>query len=181
MRYYVDGYNLLFRLFKTDEELQERRDRFLEVLQAKASLLDLHITVVFDSQYHPSEATHTHFGALEVLFTDTGVTADECILHLVKADTHKKVVVTSDKRLAIKARHQEAKTETAEEFLAWLNKRFLNRVKRQKKEPKPKPKPPIAAPMEKPAKRRKPGPKATLAECFDYYLEVFEHKLEEEP
>lgn len=178
MRYYVDGYNLLFRLFKTDEELQDRRDRFLEALQEKASLLDLHITVVFDSQYHPSEATHTHLGALDIIFTDTGVTADECILQLLKVDSQKKVVVTSDRSLSIRARH-EAKTETAEEFLAWLNKRFHNRIKRQKKEPKPKAKPPTPL-MEKPAKKRKPGPKATLAECFDYYLEVFEHKLEEE-
>lgn len=180
MRYYVDGYNLLFRLFRIDEELQERRDRFLEALQEKASCLDLQITVVFDSQYNPEEATLTHLGVLEIIFTDEGVTADECILNLVKADFHKKEVVTSDRSLAIRARHLEAKTETAEEFLAWLNKRFHNRIKRQKKEPAPKAKPSPAPPKEKSTKRRKPGPKATLAECFDYYLEVFEHKLEEE-
>ncbi|MCE5315785.1 MAG: NYN domain-containing protein [Parachlamydia sp.] len=180
MRYYVDGYNLLFRLFKTDEELQERRDRFLEALQEKAALINLQVTVVFDSQYHPGEGTHTHFGTLDIIFTDAEITADECILNLIKSDTRKKIVVTSDKSLAIRARHLEAKTETAEEFLGWLNKRYHNRFKRQKKEAKPKPKTVAAPPVEKPAKRKKPSPKATLAECFDYYLEVFENKLEEE-
>lgn len=178
MRYYVDGYNLLFRAFRSEEELQERRDRFLEALNEKVELLQLQVTVVFDSQYQTGEATRSGFGALEVIFTDVGVTADECILHLLKGNASKNIVVTSDKRLAWMARRNGSRTESSEEFLAWLNKRYHNRLRRLKK-PRIEPKPiERKISVEKPAKR--PRPKATLAECFDYYLEVFEHRLEEE-
>lgn len=89
MRYYVDGYNLLFRIFRSDEELQERRERFLEALREKVDLLNLNLIVVFDSQYQSSEGTRSGYGALEIIFTDVGVTADDCILNLLQPSQKK--------------------------------------------------------------------------------------------
>ncbi len=178
MHYIVDGYNLLFRLFGKGEALQEGREQLLEWLKAKA--LQLRLTVVFDAQHQEGEATRSDFGPLEIIFSNVGETADTRILALLKAGSRaeRKVIVTSDKRLALEARHLGAKTETAEEFLAWLNNRFQNRLKRAKREAKPIAQtrvetPPVA---EKPKKRKKPGKNATFAECFEYYLEIFEEK-----
>ena len=179
MHYYIDGYNLLFRALGQEDALQTRRKRFLEALQEKISLLGLSVTVIFDSYYQDEEETRSGYGELEIIFTSTGETADACILKHVTANPRKAIVITSDKHLARQAQYIGAKTESAEEFIAWLNKRFQNRLKRVKMKPKVREPAKKVKEPEKLKKKAKPGPKATLAECFDYYLEIFLKRLDE--
>lgn len=161
MHYLIDGYNLLFRKFEVEDQLQEKRERFLKLLRSRIG--SLHVSIIFDAQHTVGEATRSGYGPLDVIFTNQNETADDCILKLVKPK--QTVVVTSDKHLAREARHLGAKTETAEQFLARLDKRV------PKKKPVTIPKKRGELVVTRPTK--KPGKSATFAECFDYFLEQF--------
>ncbi|MEI8125014.1 MAG: NYN domain-containing protein [Parachlamydiaceae bacterium] len=133
MHYYIDGYNLLFRLLQAGEDLKQKRKDVIEILEAKASELLLDITVVFDSHYQEDESTRNHYKSLEIIFTATRETADEFILHALKEVKNPKehTVVTSDKTLARLSKIRLANTETIEEFLSWVGKRCKNKNKSQ--------------------------------------------------
>lgn len=168
MHYYVDGYNLMFRTSGAYDDLASRRQQLIEELNFKTQLLDLEVTLVFDSQYQPGQGDRSHFQNLEILFTDEGETADECIVNEIKSEKYpasKITVVTSDKKLAWFARRCRATTVSTEEFIVWLNKRCRNRL-RKRTEPITKPKVVPKAPS--------PTPKKT---DDDYYLEEFQSRL----
>lgn len=176
MHYYVDGYNLLFRLLRAnDGNLAEQRQRFIYDLANKSSLLDLEVTIVFDSHYQQEQESRHHCKNLQVIFTATGETADEYIIHRLKETTAPAghTVVTSDKKLAWYARRRLAKTQTVEEFLDLLNKRYKNKrkVKKEKTE--------ILLPV-KPQKKPIPDPHASAETCFEYYLNTFEAQVAKE-
>lgn len=179
MHYYIDGYNLMFRVMRAGDELQVQRERIIKDLNTKIQLLALDVTIVFDSHYQYGDLQRTHYNHLEIIFTAQGETADDCILRVIKAAPKPEqcILVTSDKRLAWAARRRLAKTESVEEFLTWLNKRFKNKIRRQKqiKENEPKIIPPIV-----PRNIESPPvhpPAATPEECFDYYLKIFEAEM----
>ena len=134
MHYYIDGYNLLFRITNAGENLQEPRQRIIQDLGKKIIVLNISATLVFDSQYEASPRSFTQIKNFEIHFTDHGETADEYIIEDLKklADPEKTIVVTSDKKLAWQARRHLAKTESVEEFIGWLNKRYKNRLKKLK-------------------------------------------------
>lgn len=177
MHYYIDGYNLMFRLLPSHDDLSEVRQKLIEDLAAKASFLNLNLTIVFDAQYHPSEGSRSHYQNLEILFTDEGEIADERILEEIRQENNPSqvTVVTSDKKLAWFARRCRAATEPVEFFVTWLNKRFKNRVRHEKsaKEPSFKPK------KKTPPKRCKPSQEVLPEKCTEYYLEAFHKRLEE--
>lgn len=131
MHYFIDGYNLLFRLVRAfgEEELQPMREKVIEDLSKKIKLLKLDATIVFDSYYHEGFRSRNLFLSTEVLFTDEGETADECIIdELKKSRTPKQeIVVTSDKKLAWQARLKGAQTIMVEEFIKILNQRCQKR------------------------------------------------------
>ena len=79
----------------------------------------MNLTVVFDAQGTPDDAYRTHYQQLEILFSGAGETADDLIIKVLKAhgDCSQYTVVTSDNRLAWRARRAGAKTEPVEEFL----------------------------------------------------------------
>jgi len=141
MHYLVDGYNFLFRLNADPKNLTERRQQLINDLGTKAQLLNLQVTLVFDSQYQQGESTRSHYKELEILFTSYGETADDRIIEEVQAAAKPKqiVVVTSDKKLAWFARRCEAQTQSIEDFNTWLEKRYRNlyRGKKEKKEQSP--------------------------------------------
>lgn len=179
MHYFIDGYNLMFRTLHASDDLQTQRWRIIHDLNEKIQILNLDVTLVFDSHYQFGEATRTHFNKLEIQFTEQGETADEFILEELKHEQtpQMQTVVTSDKTLAWLSRRSAAKTETVEEFLGWLNKRYKNKrrqLKTSKQAGSEK-----AAYIKKeqipaiPQKTVKPSKNASPEECFDYYLSLF--------
>jgi uncharacterized protein len=131
----------------------------------------------------------THYDQLEIVFTSPGQTADEFILLELKGierPAHH-TVVTSDKNLAWLSRRRQAKTETVDEFLRWLNQRYKNKLRRMK-EPYDSRKEKEQAVIEKlrgkaqvkTKEKSIPALAASPDESFDYYLETFEKRLKEQ-
>jgi predicted RNA-binding protein with PIN domain len=172
MHYFIDGYNLLFRTGRLGEDLQDDRDQIIQELAEEAEQLGLDITLVFDSTFQKGMSTRSHFNKIEIVFTSFGEEADDYILNELEsiALPQQETVVTSDKRLAWKARRRKALTETIEEFLAWVKKRQKSK-KRLKKTEKVKPKskiPEVAHTI------------PTSEGTQEFYLKTFENKFEEE-
>lgn len=177
MHYYIDGYNLLFRVVRAGDDLKSQRIKIINELQTKVRFLELSATLVFDAQYQHGEAAQTHFKGLDLLFTAEGETADEAILRLVKNSPKPDqcTVITSDKRLAWAARRRSAKTESIEEFLGWLNKRVKNKIRRLKEADKA----PKALSLPKKPVKRDLTPPQTEEDRFQYYLKIFEEELKQ--
>lgn len=175
MHFYIDGYNLLFRLLHPGEELQKVRDQIKEDLAKKINLLEMDATLVFDSHYQEEGLSSVHIQRLKVVYTAKGETADEFILHEIKDSKSPQniTVITSDKKLAWLCRRRLANTESVENFIVLLNKRYKNKVK-----PKIQPTPPKLPP--KPAKKVEPPTSSDKAEnMFDYYLNTFETEFKQ--
>jgi predicted RNA-binding protein with PIN domain len=174
MHYYIDGYNLMFRLLRAGDDLARQREQVIEEIYRKVSFIGLDVTIVFDSQYNPSESTRSNLRAMAIHFTDHAETADEYILSELKSDDNpfSHTVVTSDKKLAYLARLRSAKTISVEDFMVVLNKRFRNKM-RQKRHPLPK------AEIKLPVKPKTPTVSDRAEDCFDFYLQEFESEFEE--
>lgn len=182
MHYYIDGYNLLFRIVRAGENLQTQREIVIQDLSAKIKFLGLDATIVFDAQYQVGEGTKTHLQDLEILFTAQGETADESIINELKSvrDPRHETVVTSDKKLAWRARRKAAHSESVEEFMDWLNRRYKNKIRTAKQEKRKV----SLAPKEVllvPPPKKEPHRKMLAEECTEYYAEIFEKKFEELP
>jgi predicted RNA-binding protein with PIN domain len=134
MHYIVDGYNLIFRLLYSSSPLQEQRAKIIKDISEKAKLLKLNITIVFDSSFQTGESTRTHINDVEIIYTAQYESADDFIINLLKHKDKNNTVITSDQRLAWRARRQNAHSETVEDFIRWLNKRYQNK----KLNPQPK-------------------------------------------
>jgi predicted RNA-binding protein with PIN domain len=189
MHYYIDGYNLMFRVLKAGDNLQTQRELIISDLKNKIHFLNIDATLVFDSHSHLNEVMRAHYDRLEIIFTSPGETADEFILKELKENplpAHH-TVVTSDKNLAWLSRRRQAKTETVDEFLRWLNQRYNNKLRRMKA-PQPTRREKEQAVVEKLRGKAQVKPKEkpihtaakTPDESFDYYLETFEKRLKEQ-
>lgn len=185
MYYYIDGYNMLFRLLHAGDDLRSQRQELIQDLQLKVNLLQLEVTLVFDSHYQPDEGSRSHLGALEIVFTPLGETADEYILQELKElrSPSDYTVVTSDKKLAWLCRRRLAKTESIDDFITWLNKRYKNRLSPPKIKPAPRESLAVVArvvpPPPAPKAEEPPKKQASAEDCFGYYLETFEKQVEE--
>lgn len=125
MHYYIDGYNLLFRLTSSKDKLQDERQALIQDLNKKISVLKFNVSLVFDATFQIGDRHRSHFDALEILFTAYGETADRYILdELFHLKNTPQTVVTSDKHLAWKAHHLGAHTESVEEFFKRLNRLY---------------------------------------------------------
>ncbi len=176
MHYYIDGYNMLFRLLHAGDDLRTQRQELVRDLQLKVNLIKLEATLVFDSHYQPDEGSRSHLDMLEIVFTPLGETADEYIVQELK-EIHSPAnvtVVTSDKKLAWLCRRRLAKTESVEDFVTWLNKRYRNKLRPQKDKPTaPATVLKVTTPPPSPKSEEPPKKQATAEECFGYYLETF--------
>ena len=65
MHYFIDGYNLLFRIVHAGDDLKTQRDELIQDLIHKVNLLQLDVTLVFDSQYQNDEGSRTHHDYLK--------------------------------------------------------------------------------------------------------------------
>lgn len=183
MHYFIDGYNLLFRIVPhSQNDLQYERRSIIQDLNKKISLLKLDVSIVFDANFQIGESSRSHYDQLEIFFTAEGETADDYILNEIKNSFYpqKETVVTSDKTLALRVRNRSAETQSVEEFMLWLNRSYKNKIHQLKKD---KQKPPSSiAPLITVTKPSHPltTPKNTSIEAYtDYYTQIFESKWQE--
>jgi uncharacterized protein len=178
MHYYIDGYNLLFRLTDDKENLQSERQALIYDLNKKISAVKWNASLIFDATFQLGGRDRSHFDALEILFTAFGETADEYILDELSRIRYpnQETVVTSDKRLAWKVRHLGAHTESVEDFFDRLNRSYKNKtgpLKSKKKSSLPELSKSVPSPS---PILNMPAIDASVSEYSDYYLQVFETK-----
>lgn len=176
--YYIDGYNLLFRSFLDESKLADVRQQIIKNLNEMAAFLKLEIILVFDAQHQMGDSSRSHYQHLEILFSAYGETADELILEEIKSKKYPKTitVVTSDKKLAWFARRCSARTESVEDFLNWLNRRYQNKIRRNEQEDSKQDQP--AKKIKSPEKKKHiPQASSSPEECYDFYLSQFEDNL----
>jgi len=126
MHYLVDAYNLLFRTLKNRGSLEKIRQTLIEELNEVISMLNLHVTLIFDgAEEHLPLPTRGHYDAIELVYTPKNQTADEYIYDEVSlARTPSQMtVVTSDRELSRRCHEHRAKTLTINEFLHLLSKK----------------------------------------------------------
>lgn len=137
MHYIIDGYNLFFFLFGNSfRDFKSQRQSLIQSMNAKIEFLSLDVSLVFDSHLVPGEGSRSHYHHLEIQFTPEGMNADDFIINYLKQsrNTSKEVLVTNDRELSQRARHLSAGTQSIDQFLNWLNKRYSNK-KRGKDKP----------------------------------------------
>ncbi len=181
----------MFRSWRAEGGLQEQRQKFLYDLNTKIKLIGLKATIVFDAQYASSDFSKTYFDSLEIIFTAKGETADELILKEIKNSNNPQLytVITSDKGLASQIKSCHAKTQSIENFIDELNRRYRNKIRRSA-HPKETKKVREARVIEKLKEQCKDKGKKTgllkpilnisESENFAWYLEIFEKRFVEE-
>lgn len=126
MHYWIDGYNLLFRLPLSKGTLEKRRKDLILELNTQATSLNLQITLVFDSSDKERVLdTRSHYDALEIIYTTSRKTADDSILDSVEFSSYPEdiCVVTCDKDLARKAKALRANILALDDFFTLITKR----------------------------------------------------------
>jgi len=123
VKYYIDGYNFLFRVTKSYKALRHHQKELLGALNSWITKMQFDTVVVFDGrQKDPPEAVRSHLANLEVVYTPEGQTADDYILQEVEFSQNPSLltIVSSDRELTGKARQRGAKTRTIEQFFSFL-------------------------------------------------------------
>ena len=121
MHYWIDGYNLLFRITKNYRTMKANERRLL--LSLNQRLLKYQVTIVFDGrEKDPPEALRKNLDALALIYTPHHQTADDYILEALSDPSHE-TVVSSDQELLRKARQRGAHTLTVEKFFSQLIQR----------------------------------------------------------
>lgn len=163
MHYFIDGYNLLFRILGNPRPLQRSRQHVIASINEKVSLLKLNATLVFDgaSEEH-AQNSRGHFDVLEIIYTSKAQSADDYILEEIQQSStpSQETIVTSDRELALRCKNLGAKIKSIESFLEWIEKKCKK---------------------DKAAKR--PSPKKGFKESdfhFTRLLKIFEKRLLEE-
>ena len=143
MHYWIDGYNLLFYLPKTNGSFEEKRRVLISQINEQAKLLSLQSTIVFDasdpSQKHDSRS---HYDCLEIVYTHAKKSADDAILEAVEFSRNRAnlCVVSSDKGLSLKAQALGAQILSLPEFLFFLfkkhKKKAFNQISEYQDSPK---------------------------------------------
>lgn len=172
MHYFIDGYNLLFRVVRGGDNVTKRRQELIADLHNKISVVGLNVTLVFDSKYFPGGSEKSNFNSLEIIFSSVGETADELILDALHSSENPRneTVVTSDKKLAWYARLKSAKTIPVEDFIDLLNRRYRNK-KAEKQEKKAEKKKIELKPLRPQTVKIEDG-------TMEYYLESFEKEFQ---
>jgi predicted RNA-binding protein with PIN domain len=166
--YLIDGYNLFFRTTRGEEgeNFSKEREKIILSLAEQVQIAHLSALLVFDSAWHEGPAERNIKHQLEICYTDLGQSADDWIISEVKrAEKPGQItVVTSDRKLAWRARLKGAMTLPVEEFLL-----MLRRLVKKKKAP------PKTAIHTSNIEIQKPP---TLQERYE---KAFTRELEEEP
>ena len=187
MHYFIDGYNLLFRQNQEWRNLQKQRESVIYELDTKVSILNLDVSIVFDAIHQPGNGSRSHYNSIEILFSAQGETADEFILNRLKNlySPKSETIVTSDKGLARLSRHYQSKTMSIDEFLFWLERCYVNKIKKIKagKSFSVPDKTFLESSKSKksedlPVSLTVPAQKTSLENCSNYYEQIFEAEFQ---
>src|SRR3989339_1253050 len=128
MHYWIDGYNLLFRLPKSKGSFEEKRRILILQINEQVKNLSLSATIVFDAS-DPSQNydTRSHYDSLEIIYTHPKKSADDSILEAVELSKQRSrhCVVSSDKGLLLKAKALGSEILSLSDFLLFLQKKQL--------------------------------------------------------
>ncbi|MDR2539933.1 MAG: NYN domain-containing protein [Chlamydiales bacterium] len=125
MRYFVDGYNLLFHLTKKHNPLHQYRHKLISYFATSISSF-LDIVLVFDgSDPHEKHSTKHHIGQVEIIYTPLNVTADFYIFEEIQLYKNPAyiTVVSNDQELIKRCRTLGAKTLSLTDFLSYVAKK----------------------------------------------------------
>lgn len=117
----IDGYNLIRQIpalaARERVSLQNGRDDLVALLARYKRVKAHSITVVFDGVSDMSEfAPAQKQAGINLRYSPTGVTADEIIKQLARAEKNQAVVVSSDRSVMDAAERSGCATLTAQEF-----------------------------------------------------------------
>ena len=136
MPFVVDGYNLIYRDRRLSDVIDERgaraaRDGLVAVLASFADASRREVTVVFDGAKaeDPTLPRRVRKGAVEIRYSDFGVTADRVIeemieLHPAPAELY---VVSDDKSVAKAIEARGAHGVPVDDFLERVRRAFRKR------------------------------------------------------
>ncbi|NGX62718.1 MAG: hypothetical protein KR126chlam6_00118 [Candidatus Anoxychlamydiales bacterium] len=130
MLYLIDGYNILFKFFHSEKDIQTQRDLIIKFFQDTAEKFHLKIHLIFDAHKQQEVlATHTYDKHLKVIFTPKDQTADEYILEQIfLSKTPSQItLITSDNSLTFQAKHMKAHTKSVDEFIDWLSEKEIKK------------------------------------------------------
>lgn len=132
MQYWIDGYNLLFKIPRLHGTLEEKRRQLILDLNDLAKKAQLSFVLVFDANDKDrSLDSRSNYDALEIIYTTSKKTADEAILERVEAVRHPATVcvVSSDKGLTSQVKALGAQVLSLSEFCLFLDKKRLQKQK----------------------------------------------------
>ncbi len=127
--YLIDGYNLIFSMLDSEENLQSMREKFIHSLQKQFAKRKLKGEIVFDGKQPQIERAYP--SPVTIVYAPKGMTADQYIIE--RASMLKEVtVVTNDKGLA----RQVKRVMPNREFISWLYKKKIQENRPEMKETK---------------------------------------------
>lgn len=132
MQYWIDGYNLLFRIPHLQGSLEEKRRKLILDLNSLAKKSQLCFVLIFDANdKERSLDSRSNFDSLEIIYTTSKKTADEAILEKVSTVRHPATicVVSSDKGLTSQVRYLGAQVLSLSEFCFFLDKKQWKKKK----------------------------------------------------
>jgi predicted RNA-binding protein with PIN domain len=134
MKYLIDGYNLLFHLFHTNEKLEIQRNLVIEFINENAKYINGKIYIIFDAHKNINDiSTKRYFNNLTIIYTPQDQTADEYIIERLNLSKNpsNKTVITSDKPLRLDCIGLKTNVKSIDEFID-----FLDHKKKKVKEKK---------------------------------------------
>jgi predicted RNA-binding protein with PIN domain len=138
MTYYIDGYNLLFRLVDSRISLQKQRLSIIRFLQKQFVHFKNKGLLIFDGAHRSDEESGRSYPSpLEVVYTPRGQSADAYILEKLESikKTSSITVVSDDNHLTRSARALGAHAQSNVAFLNFLEKKRSQRTEKKIKEP----------------------------------------------
>lgn len=126
MQYWIDGYNLLFKMPHFKGSLEERRRQLILKLNHFAKEHNLSFTLVFDaSKDKDRPCFRSHYDEIEIIYATAAPTADEYIIsHVEEVQRRSSIcVVSSDKGLTSQIRMLGAQVLSLQEFVLFLDKK----------------------------------------------------------
>lgn len=135
MDYWIDGYNLLFKIKSHLSSLEQSRKTLIDELRLHLIKSNLKATIIFDSSDAHAEEfpSNQSLYPLEIVFSPKGLSADDFIVEKLYGTKSAKnvTIVTSDAHLAFRCKDTKAKITSIEDFLKYVFKEESKRTSTQ--------------------------------------------------
>jgi hypothetical protein len=126
MKYFIDGYNLLFHLFNTNEKLEIQRNLVIEFICENTKYINGKIYIIFDAHKNEIEiASKTLFNNIKIIYTPQNQNADEYIIESLNLSKNPSniTVITSDRSLKLNCIDLKSNVKSIDEFIDFLDHR----------------------------------------------------------